>query len=445
MSLRGLAEAVHEPLERAQHWEELGLLPHEGDLFEPDALDRARLISFAVRRGITAESIAQACDHHDVIGRFAKLIAGTEPRTARTLDDAARSVGLDELFVRRLWVASGLGDQPEAFDEDVEMLRTVALALEGGMPGDALLQLTRVLNDALTRVAESETRLFHFYVHERLRAEGLTGVELDAATDQVSAPLQTLVEPAVLYFHRKAWSRATREDMMLHLVEDVGGDDEAVGRMTVAVLFVDLASFTLMTEAMGDTAAAVVVERFSDLVREAAGECDGRILKQIGDEFMLVFASGTQTVRCGRSIMAKASAEQQFPDVRLGAHSGVALYREGDYVGATVNVAARVASQATPGQFLVTDAIRRELGTDDAAVTPVGSRSLKGVSDEVDLFEVSLPRPAHPVDPVCGMVIGPEACLVTLDWRGERVVFCSATCRDRFASEPARFRRAGGS
>lgn len=155
---------------------------------------------------------------------------------------------------------------------------------------------------------------------------------------------------------------------------------------------------------MGDTAAATVIGRFSDLVREAASECDGRVLKQIGDEFMLVFSSGMQAVSCGRSIMAKAAAEDQFPDVRLGAHSGDALYREGDYLGTTVNVAARVASEATRGQFLITGAVRCDLEEGDA-VTSVGARTLKGVSETVELFEVRSAHASRPVDPVCGMVI----------------------------------------
>ncbi len=438
LSFDELAEATREPVPRIRHWDKLGLLPRDGAAFRSDALGRARLVSFAVRRGITAEAIARACEGDDVIGRFLDLIAGTDPRQTHSVAEAASAAGLDEAVVRRLWVASGLGDQPEAFDEDLENLRVFAFALEAGMPIDALLQLVRVLNDALTRVAEAETRLFHFYVHERLRAEGLTGTELDAATEQVSAPLEGLVEPAVLYFHRKAWQRAMREDMVLHLAEDVAGDDGAIGQMTVAVLFVDLANFTPMTEAMGDTAAAVVIERFSHLVREAASECDGRVLKQIGDEFMLVFPSGTQVVSCGRSIMAKAAVEQQFPDVRLGAHSGVALYREGDYLGTTVNVAARVTSQATRGQFLVTDTVRRELDADEA-VDSIGWRALKGVSDEIELFEVGSSRAPRPVDPVCGMVIDPEACLVTLEWRSERVFFCSEACRDRFVADPGRY------
>lgn len=437
LSFDEVAAAVREPVECVRRWRQLGLLMGDDTSLAAGSIERARLISFAVRRGIAAEAIAAHSEHEDVIGRFVEVTGRAEGSTY-SLADAAAAVGLDEETVRRLRLASGRGDQPEADDEDMEMLRGLASALETGMPLDALVQLARVLNDALTRVAETETRLFHFYVHERLRADGLTGAELDAATDAVSEPLRSLVEPAVLYFHRKAWQRALLEDLVLHLSEDVPAPGDAVGQLPVSVLFVDLAGFTPMTEAMGDAAAATVLERFSDLVREAASECDGRVLKQIGDEFMLIFPSATQAVRCGRSMMAKAAAEQQFPDLRLGAHTGSALYREGDYLGTTVNVAARVASVANRGQFLVTTAVYKEL---EPAVetTSIGVHPLKGVTDAVELFEVATRRADRPVDPVCGMVIDPASCSITLDWHGRPLFFCSEECRGRFTDDPDRY------
>lgn len=194
---------------------------------------------------------------------------------------------------------------------------------------------------------------------------------------------------------------------MLGMTHEVPADVDTIGRLTIALLSVDLASFTPRTEVMGDTAAAAVVERFSHLVREAAGACDGRVLKQIGDEFMLVFPVGAQAVACGLSIMSKAASEKQFPDVRLGAHAGDALYREGDYVGGTVNVAALVAAQAVGGQFLVTDAIRQDIAAETVITFKAPERRpLKGVGEEVELFEVAWSRPDRPVDPVCGVVIG---------------------------------------
>ena len=76
--------------------------------------------------------------------------------------------------------------------------------------------------DAMNRVGDAEQRLFHFYVHEPLRASGLTPDELAEATAQVSGQLLSLVEPAVLFFHRRGLARAVRDDLVLHVAEDAG-------------------------------------------------------------------------------------------------------------------------------------------------------------------------------------------------------------------------------
>src|SRR5439155_7789271 len=136
------------------------------------------------------------------------------------------------------------------------------------------------------------------------------------------------------------------EDMMLHLSEHATPLTDVPGEFMRSVLFVDLSSFTPMTEAMGDAAAARVVERFSELVRDASARCGGQVIKQIGDEFMVVFADGGAAVNCGLTVQDLVAAEPRFPAVRIGAHFGSVLYREGDYVGTTVNTAARVASAA---------------------------------------------------------------------------------------------------
>src|SRR5947208_8544432 len=119
------------------------------------------------------------------------------------------------------------------------------------------------------------TRVFHLYVHERFRAEVRSGADLMAATQGVADPMTDLVEPAVLYFHRKAWERANREDMLLHIVEDTTPVSDVPGELIRTVLFVDLSSFTPLTEVMGDAVAARIVARFSDMVRETALGCDG--------------------------------------------------------------------------------------------------------------------------------------------------------------------------
>jgi adenylate cyclase len=441
LTLEELAERTGAGADGIQKWLKLELIRSEPDgRFGTDAVERVRLIRFVVDRGIPPADIARLSEARgeDVLGHYVEQLGGPRP-PGRPLQEAARLAGLPEPLARRLWVTGGLGDE-EILDDDVAMMRTGATALRLGLPEDALLQLVRVLADALGRVADAENRLFHLYVHDRLRASGMPASEEIETLRAMVEPLMELIEPSILYFHRRAWCRAVQEDLAVHLREDLSPPERAIGEVPVAVLFVDLASFTPLTEAMGDAEAANVLDRFSDLVREAAGGCEGRVLKQIGDEFMLVFPSGHAAVRCGLDLVRRAGLERQFPAVRIGAHSGTALYREADYLGATVNIAARVASEAGRGQFLVTEQVRAEAeGLPGLQSESVGRRRLKGVAEPLELFAVrgTDASASRAVDPVCGMELDTDD--IRHSWQGREVLFCSETCRDLFIESPDRY------
>jgi class 3 adenylate cyclase len=300
--------------------------------------------------------------------------------------EAAERSGLDPELVDQVWAASGMWDQPNAYEEDLEALRMVATAVKFGLPTEALLQSLRVFADSLGKVSEAATRLFHLHVHEQLRAQGLRGGELMAATQAVADPLADLVEPAILYFHRKSWERANREDLILHLQEE----STAPGEFVRTLLFVDVSGYTAMTENVGDDAVARMLDRFSGRVRQTTAGCNGEVVKQIGDEFMLVFPDAPSAIEFGSMIQAPVPNDRALPPLRIGAHHGPVLYREGDYYGATVNLAARTTSVADGGQFVVTDALRQQLDAETRArLSPLGSYAVKGISELVELFEVS--------------------------------------------------------
>jgi class 3 adenylate cyclase/DNA-binding transcriptional MerR regulator len=441
LSVDELATAVGTDAETVRIWHRLGLVSgDDSERFPFEEIERARLITYAERRGIGAAEIADACrTQGDVVGQFVALITGGIPRWGHSPDEVAHAAGLDRDAFRRFWVASGLGDQDEAYDEDIQSLGWLAIVRDSGLPEEALIQLVRVFADAIGRVAEAESRVFHYYVHERLRADGLDGEALTAATTAYSEPLVGLAEPALIYFHRKAFQRALREDFLLHLTEAVATPGATAGEMTATILFVDLSGFTPLAEAMGDRVAADIVERFSHLVRDALTHHAGNIVKQIGDEFMLTFPNPTDAVAYGIEIADILAAEEHFPKARIGAHHGPLLYREGDYIGTTVNIAARVAAVAERNQFLITNSLRAAARMpDDTEVVTLGPRALKGISGEVVLHVVrhAQPRPDRVVDPVCHMALAPESAAVAASWRDIEYYFCSADCAERFFADP---------
>ena len=441
-SLDTLAAVSGEPTDRLRRYVDAGLLHRQadGDL-EPDSLHRVRLIQFARARGVGDDRLAAVtAAQGDVLGIFNQLDPGDD--LGSDLAAAAAELGLDEEVTAEL--ADILGwENLTGTESDVGALRVVAEALALGMPRDALMQIVRVLADHTDRLADAEVRTFHDYVHERFRSQGLVGPQLLHATQSLGKPVLALAEPALLYFHRRAYQRANREDMLRHLAEDTGPPATTPGEESASVLFVDLASFTPLTATMGDHVAADVLGRFSATVRGSATRHNGRIVKQIGDAFMLTFDQPGDAIEFGLGMDRFVDAEPHFPALHIGAHHGRVLYREGDYLGGTVNLAARVASAGAAGRFLITEALRDAAGeVAEAEFVSLPPRRLKGIRDPLCLIEVRRRTPGRVgrhTDPVCGLLLHPEDVAATTTWRGKTFAFCCELCKNAFIDNPAQF------
>ncbi len=433
-----------------REWRSLGLIGvATEETFGPEDIERARIIELCVQRGFGAEVISRAEAREKILRRYLDQVFPGGVSETYSLAETAEMTGLQAELVGRLWDTIASEDQSQRLHaEDVEMLRGWKVALDAGLPEEALFQIVRVYVESLGRVAEAEARLFHFYVHERLKDSGLSDLEVVAATRIASGRTRELIEPAVLYFHRRGRATALREDMLLHLAEYAGPVDRphTPAQLRLAIAFLDLASFTPLTESMGDVTAAQVVERFSKLVREVVNRHHGRVVERIGDAFMLVFTEPRSAVACALEIDQRTTAEPQFTAVRGGIHFGPVLYREGGYVGSNVNIASRVAAEARRHQVLVTSAVRMETsGLPDVEFVPLGKHALKGVAEAPELFEVRARdrgrnSVAKVIDPVCGMELAPAEVAARLSVEGSERAFCSDTCLRKFVEAPERYR-----
>jgi adenylate cyclase len=441
-----LGRQIGEGAERIREWQSAGLLATEsGDALRPEDLERARLIRLLLRRGVPLAAIVEAQRQEHLLDRHVEIVfQGTSPAMFSPAE-AAERLRLDIEVVHRFVEVAGLADQGDLlYDADVRALAGIKRALDAGIPEEAMLQLARVYYDTLGRAAEAESRLFHIYVHDRLKAEGLEQEQIVQVVHESSAAVMPLVEPTILYFHRKAWERAAREDAVLHAREYAvpWEKPDVLGQVQIVVAFVDLAGFTALADVMGDQMAAGVLERFSRLVRDAVGRHEGRVVKQIGDAFMLTFPESRFAVAAAVEIDRVTAEESQFPALRTGIHSGPALYREGDYLGTTLNIAARLAAEADRNQLLVTATVCEEAGgLPGVTFVRLGKRRLRGIAEELELFEIvpnaeAEARLRRLLDPVCGMELAPDDVAVTLRFEGSDRVFCSQQCLQRFAATP---------
>jgi adenylate cyclase len=448
LSVDDLRARTDAPAELVRACVEAGLVEEGGDPPRFGALDveRLRMVGFLVRRGFGLDQIAEAERDEGFLTYWVGELSRTTGWPSVPLAEIAERTGLDPAFLRRIRDTAGLaGDGDLVTSDDAAVLEGLGLVLDAGVSEDELVEMVKVYADALSRVAEAEVRLFHFYVHERLRAGGLNGDKLRAASDEASERLQALIEPTLLYFHRLGMAKAFRADAVLHLADATGTlpPAEHDAQLTVAVVFVDLANFTALTETMGDATAATVLARFSDLVRTCVARHDGTLVKQIGDAFMLVFSMAGDAVRCGLDIEEAASREPRFLGTRIGAHWGPALYRAGDYVGAAVNLAARITAEAQPHQLLVSAELRAAAGDlAGIAIRALDARRLKGITDDIEVFEVRATVPTatdRVVDPVCGMELTDSDVVARLNDDGQERSFCSTDCLQRYLAASDRY------
>lgn len=112
----------------------------------------------------------------------------------------------------------------------------------------------------------------------------------------------------------------------------------------------------------------------------------------------------------------------------MGVHTGPAIYRAGDYIGSSVNLASRVTGASAAGEILLTEAVASAL-SDGEITEPVGVRMLRGAEQRLRLFRVI--RREERRAPVCDTVVvdPPPAQLRQGD---EELRFCSQRCLRQF-------------
>jgi class 3 adenylate cyclase len=160
-----------------------------------------------------------------------------------------------------------------------------------------------------------------------------------------------------------------------------------------AVVFADICGSTQLYEALGDKRAFDCIALCLDIMRGAVEEHGGRVVKTIGDEVMCVFPEAGSAARAAREMQKRIGAQAPVGGkrlaIRVGAHYGQTLEQAGDVFGDAVNVAARMASLANPGQIMTTGEIVDRLPSDLLTMTRShDSLSLKGKREEIAVYEL---------------------------------------------------------
>jgi len=378
LSLKDAAERVGVSPDTLRRWARAGVIPEVDGKGEwtTGAVAHARIVARLRERGHTLEQIKAAGEQGRLAYSYIEdMFDGGHPVTS--LGRAADETGLEPALIERVWASLGLPATgvDELSDDDLQALHYVSAVLAAGFPLVAFLQLCRVYGQALSQIADAEVRLFHLYVHEPLIREGVPGLEMAEEMEGLASDLLPLASPMMDYVHQRFLQHFVEQDVVGHMESELEDEDIDLGRIRVAIAFADLAGYTRFTEEEGEEEALSSVERFVEGVTETLPE-DTRVVKTIGDAVMVV---GPDIGALVDWAVGFTSLFDERPEPRIGVHYGSTLYRDGDYFGRDVNLAARVVARARGGEVLVSDAVIDAVGgSSHLAFEPIGQVKLKG-------------------------------------------------------------------
>lgn len=335
------------------------------------------LLNDLIANGCTAQDFAVAAtlDELDEIV-WERIIRGCRPEL--DLQEIAGEVGIEAQLAREWLKAAGLRVEANALycRADIAMLRGFQLCAMTFGP-ELTLGIARLCGGHLAAIADGMSAVVGVTFEplsgvDRIRAR----IAARSTIDAMDGFLPPLMRLHIIASRRRAKLSSRR------------GEPSHDTRL-VAVGFVDLVGFTPTTTAIDLAALSSLVERFESRATDILASYDGRLVKFIGDAVMFIAVNSDDAVAAALDMVEAFGVELTGVAPRGGIAAGPALARGGDFFGPVVNLAARIADIAVPGEVLVAGSVRDALNGGTIKCSPAGQRMLKGFAEPVELWAVS--------------------------------------------------------
>jgi adenylate cyclase len=371
---------------------ELGILtPDAGEAFSPGDALRARWVRSLEQAGVPLDGMAAAVRDGALSFSFMDVAAFDQfaGLSGTTFQELSAQTGIPLQLLMVVREAGGFAEpRPEdhVHDNELSVVPLLQLQLWEGVRPVVIERWLRVYGDSLRRIAETETTWWRSEVVMPMLASGTAEAEMLQAQADLGSRMAPLIEQTLLaIYHRQqehSWGQGFVET--IERVLEAAGLYRRVDRPP-AVCFLDITGYTRLTEERGDEAAADLAARLAGLVRRSAQEHGGTPVKWLGDGVMFYFREPADAVLAALD-MVEVVGRQGLPPAHVGIHAGPVIFQEGDYFGRTVNLAARMAEYARPGEVLVSQEVVDAAEGGPVSFTEIGPVELKGVPGPLRLY-----------------------------------------------------------
>jgi len=156
-------------------------------------------------------------------------------------------------------------------------------------------------------------------------------------------------------------------------------------RALLSVLFTDICGGTERVAELGDQRWRDLLAAHDAAVRRQVERFGGRVVKSIGDGFLIAFdGAPSRALRCADSIVSATDAVGMV--VRCGLHTGECERMGDDLGGMAVHIAARISALAAPREVLASGTTYGTVVGSGLRFEDRGSQALKGVPGRWPLF-----------------------------------------------------------
>ena len=158
-----------------------------------------------------------------------------------------------------------------------------------------------------------------------------------------------------------------------------------IATRTRTVVFTDLANYTAKVSRSDREGLRRILTEHEDLVRPIASRYGGRIVKNLGDAFLILFTAATDAVRACLDIQHKVTADGGMP-LRLSLATGDIEEIDGDAFGEAVNLSARINSKAPAGEIWFSQGTWICMNAAEIPWESVGRFRFKGIPGDQEIY-----------------------------------------------------------
>jgi adenylate cyclase len=345
--------------------------------------ERAELVGWLLGQGITVEEIRST--NPPLLLASRRLIG--DDGSYVSAREISEQHNIDLMLLQRVQRAIGLArvDDPDAavhMRADGEAAAYAQRFVELGLDPDQVVLVVRVLAEGLSHAAE----VMRYAALAAIMRPGASELEVAQASKalvgQIGPQLGPMIEQ-MLFMQL----RHMMETEAVNAAERAAGKP-LPGARQVTVAFADLVGFTRLGEVVSPEELGQLASRLAGLARDVTVP-PVRFVKTIGDAVMFICPEPAPLLDVVLKLVEAVDTDNDFPRLRAGVSSGMAVSRAGDWFGSPVNVASRVTGVARPGTVLVADSVWEAVSeSGEYAASFAGARRLKGVKNEVKLFRV---------------------------------------------------------